>query len=200
MLNNYDSHMAVSAGVRKSADDRRRELIGIGLRLLVDRPIHELAIDAVAAEAGISRGLLFHYFPTKGDYYAAVIEAATHRILSQTKVPVEGDEQAKLTAVVGGLVRFIARRRANYVALVRGAAGGDARVVELFDGLRRELTERVLEAAGISEASARDRLLIRGWLAFAEEVAISSPDSGVSTDEVIALVVSEMRRLVGSDH
>lgn len=50
--------------VRLKPEERRTQLINIGLRLLVDRPIHEMSIDEVAAEAGISRGLLFHYFPS----------------------------------------------------------------------------------------------------------------------------------------
>ncbi|CAM4011368.1 TetR/AcrR family transcriptional regulator [Smaragdicoccus niigatensis] len=188
--------MAVSGGTRKTADDRRRELINIGLRLLVERPIHELAIDEVAKQAGISRGLLFHYFPTKGDYYAAVVEAATRRILNQTKLPTDGDERTKLTAVVGGLVRFIRRRRANYVALVRGAAGGDVRNVELFDALRDELTERVLVAAGVVEPDLRTKLLARGWLAMAEEMAISSVESQIRADELIELLVDSFDRIV----
>lgn len=188
--------MAVPGGTRKTADDRRRELINIGLRLLVERPIHELAIDEVAKQAGISRGLLFHYFPTKGDYYAAVVEAATRRILNQTKMPNDGDERTKLSAVVGGLVRFIRRRRANYVALVRGAAGGDVRNVELFDALRDELTERVLAAAGMVEPDPRKKLLARGWLAMAEEMAISSVESQIAADELIELLVDSFDRIV----
>src|SRR5204863_260541 len=66
---------------RLSPEDRRRQLLGIGLRMLVEKPIQDLPLDAVAAEAGISRGLLFHYFPTKTDYYDAVIDAALRRVL-----------------------------------------------------------------------------------------------------------------------
>ena len=66
---------------RLSPEDRRRQLLGIGLRMLVDKPIQDLSLDAVAGEAGISRSLLFHYFPTKTDYYDAVIGAAVRRVL-----------------------------------------------------------------------------------------------------------------------
>ena len=77
---------SVSDPVRRrlSADDRRRQLVGIGLSRIVDTPIQDLSLDAVAAEAGISRGLLFHYFPTKTDFYLACIAAAGRRILRTT--------------------------------------------------------------------------------------------------------------------
>src|SRR4051812_41198050 len=65
---------------RLSAEDRRKQLVGIGLMMLRTQPIHELSIDAVAAEAGISRGLLFHYFPTKRDFYVEVMSAAGRRL------------------------------------------------------------------------------------------------------------------------
>ena len=57
---------SVSAPVRRrlSASDRRRQLVSIGLAKIVETPIQDLSLDDVAAEAGISRGLLFHYFPT----------------------------------------------------------------------------------------------------------------------------------------
>ena len=70
---------SVSETVRRTRltrDDRRRQLLGIGLAKLVDKPIQDLSVDEVAAEAGISRGLLFHYFPTKRDFYRECIAAA----------------------------------------------------------------------------------------------------------------------------
>ena len=78
------SASTTSAAVRRTRlthSDRRRQLVGIGLAKLVDKPMWDLSIDEVAAEAGISRGLLFHYFPTKRDFYVACIQAAGRRIL-----------------------------------------------------------------------------------------------------------------------
>ena len=62
--------------MRRSADDRRAQLVQIGLELLPTTPVQELTIDEVARRAGISRSLLFHYFATKRDYYTAVTRAA----------------------------------------------------------------------------------------------------------------------------
>nr|MCU0297738.1 TetR/AcrR family transcriptional regulator [Candidatus Nanopelagicales bacterium] len=74
-----------SATARMAPEDRRRQLIGVGLRMLTERPIQAVSVDAVAAEVGISRGLLFHYFPTKTDYYDAVLDAAVRRTLRNTE-------------------------------------------------------------------------------------------------------------------
>ena len=79
-----------------SQDERRRQLLGIGLRMLVEKPIQDLSLDAVAAEAGISRGLLFHYFPTKTDYYDAVVAAALRRVTRNIAPDPEADPETAL--------------------------------------------------------------------------------------------------------
>ena len=65
-----------AARLRRSAGDRRAQLVQIGLELLPTTPVQELTFDEVARRAGISRSLLFHYFATKRDYYTAVTRAA----------------------------------------------------------------------------------------------------------------------------
>ena len=75
---------------RLTQDERRRQLLGIGLKMLTERPIQDVALDAVAEEAGISRGLLFHYFPSKTAYYEAVVAAAGRRILRNVTPPDDG--------------------------------------------------------------------------------------------------------------
>lgn len=153
---------------RLSPDDRRRQLVGIGLRMLVDRPIQDLPLDDVAREAGISRGLLFHYFPTKTDYYEAVLGAARRRVVRN----VSPDEGVPAELAVEQLVtRFFAqieRRREFYLALVFGSGavtlGGEG--VETF---RMAVARRALEAAGLEE-SLLD--VVHGWTAYVEDRAL----------------------------
>ncbi|MEE1943181.1 TetR/AcrR family transcriptional regulator [Streptomyces sp. TRM 70361] len=187
---------SVRPRVRLSAADRRGQLIGIGLRLLVTRPIHELSVDEVAAEAGISRGLLFHYFPTKRDYYVAVVRAAGQRLLRDARLPPEGSPKERVRAVVAGFTGFVRRRRANYVALVRAGAGGDEKVLEVFEHLRATLAERVLAALGEPEPVPLVRLAVRGWVAMAEEMAIEADGGSVTADELVDFLVDGLDRLL----
>nr|EMP15208.2 hypothetical protein ISGA_195 [Gordonia sp. NB41Y] len=174
-----------SSARRKSATDRRAELIGIGLRLLVDTPIHELSIDQVAEQAGISRGLLFHYFDTKADYYVAVIDAAARRMLDQAKDSGVGTSRERLREIAMGLTAFIRRRTRNYVALVRGATGGDERVAEVVRAARSELSVRLLHAAGVVTPTAWQQLTARGWLAMVEEIAIEGDAHDFPTETLV---------------
>lgn len=185
-----------AARARLSAEDRRRQLIGIGLRLLVTRPIHELAIDEVAAEAGISRGLLFHYFPTKRDYYVAVVRAAARRLLKYAQDPQTGTPRERVHAAVAGYVGYVQRHRDNYVALVRSAAGGDQMVLEIFEETRRVLAERVVGAADLEPATPLTMLTVRGWLAMAEEMAVDGSEDVIAADDLIELLVETFFRVV----
>jgi AcrR family transcriptional regulator len=178
MLNSVSDHLAsarqpgATPPVRRrlSAEDRRRQLIGIGLAKIVETPIQDLSMDDVAAEAGISRGLLFHYFPTKTDFYLACIAAAGRRILRNTAPDpgLPGEEQVEMTTRL--MVEQIERRRDFYLALVHGHGVADPRVSEVMDSVREGSTERVMAALGVPESR---RPVVRAWWAYTEDRALT---------------------------
>jgi AcrR family transcriptional regulator len=168
--------MLNSVRQRLTAEDRRKQLVGIGLQMLRTQPIHQLSIDAVAAEAGISRGLLFHYFPTKRDFYVAVMSAAGRRLLRVTKPDPSLPPEEQLREMLLAFLAFVTRRRDSYISFVRGAAGGDLYVVEIYAETRAGLTTRVLDLLGDSAASTDQaspvRMLVHAWLAYVEDLAV----------------------------
>jgi AcrR family transcriptional regulator len=50
---------------RLDVDERRTQLVELGLEHFGERAYDDVSIDAIAEAAGISKGLLYHYFPTK---------------------------------------------------------------------------------------------------------------------------------------
>ena len=168
--------MLNSVSERWTSDDRRKQLIRIGLMMLRTQPIHELSIDAVAGQAGISRGLLFHYFPSKRDYYVAVISAAGRRLLRVTKPDESLPPDQQLREMLTQFVAFITRRRTAYISFVRGAAGGDDFAVEVYDETRAGLTKRILTYLGTPEVAdepaSREYMRVHAWLAYTEDLAI----------------------------
>ena len=154
---------------RRSADDRRAQLVAIGLELLPTTPVQELTIDEVARRAGISRSLLFHYFASKRDYYTAVTRAAAD-VLKEHLAPRPGlpaDEQA-----AGMLERYVAwveTYRDAHLSFVRGAAAGDPWVAEVYEETREQLVDLAGAALGLPD-DARRRQLLRAWFAFTEDL------------------------------
>ena len=164
------SETAPAVRRRLSADERRRQLVGIGLAQIVETPIQDLSMDDIATEAGISRGLLFHYFPTKTDFYLACIAAAGRRILRTTAPDPDlpGEQQVEMTTRL--MVEQIERRRDFYLALVHGHGVADPRVSEVMDSVREGSTDRVVTALGVP---ARQRDVVRAWWAYTEDRALT---------------------------
>lgn len=169
MLNSVSAETpAVGTRTRLSPDDRRRQLLGIGLRMLVDKPIQDLSLDAVASEAGISRSLLFHYFPTKTDYYDAVIGAAVRRVLRNIAPDEGADADAAVRHFVERFYAQIERRRTFYLALVFGN-GTLSLGSEGVDSLRMTAARRVADALGLDDAVLP---AVHGWMAYVEDRAL----------------------------
>ena len=189
MLNNVSR-------TRLSQDERRRQLLGIGLRMLVEKPIQDLSLDAVAAEAGISRGLLFHYFPTKTDYYDAVVGAALRRVTRNIAPDPDADPETALRQFVERFYAQVERRRDFYVALVFGSGsirlGGEG--VETH---RMTVARRVVDALGLEAAAVP---VVHGWIAYVEDRALlwsgSPANERRSLDDEVAHCCGALRTLL----
>ncbi len=179
-----------SSGGRMSADDRRTQLVAIGLDLLKTRPIHDLALDEVAAQAGISRTLLFHYFPSKREFYAEVIRTAGQSLVrAPAFADADDTPERKVRRLIEGFLNFVEQSRDGYRSLIRNGSGGDPEVMELIDGIRTQLVPRWLDAAGLTDTPPV-RLAVRGWLACLEEIALSWDPQQVSRDELVDLLTA----------
>ncbi|KQS66369.1 TetR/AcrR family transcriptional regulator [Modestobacter sp. Leaf380] len=180
---------------RRSAADRRAQLVEIGLELLPTTPVQELTIDEVARRAGISRSLLFHYFATKKDYYTAVTTAAAELLLDH----VLGEGAPAPGAHAGMLDRFVQwveTYRESYVAFVRGAGGGDPWVADVYTGARERLVDGTLRTVGLPD-DARHRQLVRAWFAFTEDLVVgwTADPSTMTREELLALASDVLDRL-----
>ena len=71
---------------RLSVDARREQLIELGEELFSARPFDEISIDDIAARAEISKGLLYHYFGSKRDFYVAVVRSGVATLREVTAV------------------------------------------------------------------------------------------------------------------
>ena len=162
--------VGATSRVRMTPEDRRRQLVGIGLRKFVERPVQELSLDEVAAEAGVSRGLLFHYFPTKTDFHRAVVEAARRRVGRNVSPDPDAVGPDAVRQVVERVLDLVARRRETYVALVLGqapiarAAGDDG-----VGTLRERVAGLVAAATGMPDAALP---VAHGWVAYLEDRAL----------------------------
>jgi len=192
--------VANSPRTRLDPEARRAQLVALGLKMLSTRPLDKVAIDDIAAEAGISRGLLFHYFPTKRDYHVAVARAAAQDLLDRTDMLVGTTLGQRLRANVEAFVDHLTENRDAYVAFIRGSAGGDPDLLAVYEDTRTAFTDRVLVGLGLTHRDEpRLRPAVRGWVAFTEEVTVdwlSRGRDGLDRDGLVDLIDDALVALV----
>lgn len=186
------------ARLRRTADDRRAQLVRIGLELLPTTPVQELTIDEVARRAGISRSLLFHYFATKRDYYTAVTRAAADLLWEHLLPPSGTPPEQQVSGMLDRYVGWVETYRESHLAFVRGAGGGDPWVSEVYEETRARLVEVALEALGLPD-DALCRQLVLAWFAFTEDlVGQWTREPTMSRADLLTLLRDVLARLTTS--
>lgn len=175
--------MTKKARVRLGKDERRAQLVGLGIRAFTEKPYDAVNLDLLAVEAGVSKALVYHYFPTKRDFYLAVLEEGASELLELTRPDDALDPAERLVAGIDAYLRYVDTHDAAYVALFRSGLGVDAVASATVDRTRAALLERLvdgltrplkgpapfpdlLDARGELQPFAR--LLLHGWIGFVE--------------------------------
>ncbi len=175
--------MAANQGARArrrlSTEERREQLLSVGERLFSESPYDEVWIEQVAEIAGVSRGLLYHYFPTKRDFFAAVVERESERMLRMSAAVPGVPVREQLAAGLDAYLEYVRTHAHGYRAFHRADASGDQSVRRVY---RRALAaqERQILATLAADPEfgplARTRpdlqLAVRGWLGFITAVSL----------------------------
>ena len=195
-------HVTRTTRTRLSPEQRRSQLLDLGVRLLATRSLDELSIDLLAEEAGISRGLLYHYFGNKHAFHEAVVRRAADDLIAQTAPPAEGDAMTRMLVSMAAYLDYVVANYEGYLSLVKGAAGGNDTLREIYEEARFVLTDRIFleDAAGeLIADTPLNRLIVRGWAAMTEEIALTwaaSTDPEISRDDVLAVIAGSLPPLV----
>ena len=193
---------APTGRVRLDPVTRREQLLEHGVRLFSTRSLDELSIETLAEEAGISRGLLYHYFGNKQEFHRAVVRKAADDLIRVTAPVQEGEPLERLARSLDAYVGYVETNYAGYVSLVRGAASGNEDLQDIYEEARAALTDRIFDVADseglldvlVSADTPAVRLMVRGWAAMTEEVVLSwvQDDHGVSQDELLAMIAAAL--------
>ncbi|SOD87067.1 TetR/AcrR family transcriptional regulator [Streptomyces sp. Ag109_G2-15] len=165
----------MSTGVRRrmGVEERRQQLIGVALDLFSRRSPDEVSIDEIASAAGISRPLVYHYFPGKLSLYEAALKRASEDLAGRFAEPHEGPLGARLLRVMRRYFDFVDEHGPGFSALMRGGpAVGSSTTNALIDSVRQAAYEQILTHLGVTEAPARMELVVRSWISLAESTAL----------------------------
>ncbi|MFJ3100632.1 TetR/AcrR family transcriptional regulator [Streptomyces sp. NPDC086835] len=165
----------MTTGVRRrmGVEERRQQLIGVALELFSHRSPDDVSIDEIAAAAGISRPLVYHYFPGKQSLYEAALRRAADELAARFQEPREGPLGARLLRVMGRFFDFVDEHGPGFSALMRGGpAVGSSTANAMIDEVRQAARDQILRHLGIDRPSARLELVVRSWVSLAESTAL----------------------------
>ncbi|MGW0942344.1 TetR/AcrR family transcriptional regulator [Streptomyces sp. NPDC002623] len=165
----------MTTGVRRrmGVEERRQQLIGVALELFAQRSPDEVSIDEIAAAAGISRPLVYHYFPGKLSLYEAALKRASEDLAGRFVEPREGPLGARLLRVMHRFFDFVDAHGPGFSALMRGGpAVGSSTTNALVDSVRQVAYEQILSHLDITDPPPRLELIVRSWISLAESTAL----------------------------
>ncbi len=192
-----------SPRVRLSPEERRIQLLELGTRLLATRSLDELSIDLLAEEAGVSRGLMYHYFGGKQGFYEAVVQHAADDLYRQTAPPDEGEPLERLLVSLAGYVDYVIANHTGYRSLVTAARGGNESLRAIYDTTFAALADRFFTSdpdGQVIPESPAIRLLLHAWQAMVEDLVLTwcERPSGLSREDILHVVTTSLPAFVAT--
>ncbi|MEJ7728041.1 MAG: TetR/AcrR family transcriptional regulator [Polyangiaceae bacterium] len=180
-------------------EERREDLLERGLELFTSRAYDEVSLEDFAAAAGVSKGLVYHYFPGKRDLYVATLRLAASRLLTRTEPDLALPKALRLHQGLTAYMDYVEGFAKSYVALLKGGIGYDAEAAEVVDEVRRVIADRVLTALGVptTDVPPALRFALRGWVGFVEATSVDwlatrGSGAGLSKEALLHMWVAEL--------
>ncbi len=157
---------------RLSVDERRLLLLEHGRRLFTSHGYDELSMATIAREAGISKALLYHYFPSKQAFFVATLQDAASALADRVRPDDTAPPRAQLESALDAWLAWVDDNGENYAKLMRSATSV-TEVRELVDGVRDATAGLIADRLrGGAAADPPVRNAINGWLWFIDGVCL----------------------------
>ncbi|MCK8677419.1 TetR/AcrR family transcriptional regulator [Streptomyces lichenis] len=175
---------ATPAYRRLSVEERRRQLLGVALSLFAHQAPEEVSLDVVAEAAGVSRPLVYRYFPGgKQELYEAALRSAADELELCFAEPPAGPPTERLTRVLDRYLAFVDQHDAGFSALLRGGSVAEtSRTTAIVDEVRRAAADQILLHLGMPSPGPRLRMMVRTWIAAVEAASLIWLDEGKRPD------------------
>ena len=178
---------------RLQVDERRAQLLVLGLRLFSERSYDEVSIDDIAREASVSKGLLYHYFGGKRAFYVACVEYAAGLLLDRIAPDLSLPEPERAQAGLEAYLDFVDEHDAAYLALMRSGIGNDPEVAAILERTRSTIVRRMLDGMGLDESRAIFRTAARSWIGQVEAASVDHLDHrDLSRERLVRLLMSSL--------
>jgi len=160
------------AYTRLQVDERRRQLLDAGTALFDQYAYEEISMRQIAEAAGVSKALLYHYFPSKTDLFKAAVAEAASELQRVIEPSGEGTAFEQLSGSLDAYLAWIERNERTWSKLIQSAATLPE-AGELVESFRARTMDLLLsELTGEREPRPALRIAIQGWLGYIDAAIV----------------------------
>ena len=141
--------------------------------MFAEKPYEDVFVEDIAARAGVSRALLYHYYPTKRDLYVAIFKRATSRLLAHFSADPQLPLAQQLAIGLQAHIQSFVDHPFEAVTINRGALSDDpavqAIIAEELNVVGQHLIDKLVAEGclrGVTE------IAVEGWLAFVRAACV----------------------------
>lgn len=192
---------------RLSVEERRRQLLDAALSLFAHRAPEDVSLDDVAEAAGVSRPLVYRYFPGgKQQLYEAALGSAAAELQQCFDEPREGPPLPRLSRVLDRYLAFVDGHDTGFSALLQGGSVVEtSRTTALVDGVRRSAARQICRHLDVADPGRRLRMTVRMWITAVEAASLiwldegKQPPAGELRDWLVEQFVAMLTVTAGRD-
>ncbi|WP_455354083.1 TetR/AcrR family transcriptional regulator [Streptomyces sp. SYSU K217416] len=165
---------ATRAYRRLSVEERRVQLLDAALSLFAHRAPEEVSFDDVAEAAGVSRPLVYRYFPGgKQQLYESALRSAADELELCFAEPQTGPLTQRLCRALDRYLAFVDQHDAGFSALLQGGSVAEtSRTTAIVDEVRRTAADQILVHLAVPEPGVRLRMMVRTWITAVEAASL----------------------------
>lgn len=157
---------------RLELPERREQLLRLAVKAFSEKSYDDVSIDELAQGAGVSKGLLYHYFPSKRELYVETVRAAADQLIDRVLPDATLSVRDQIARGLDGYLSFVEQNAQAYTSLIQSGIGRDDQVSTIIDGTRVRFVRVMLERGGESLLNPAQQTLLRGWVGMVEAASL----------------------------
>src|SRR5215208_6660131 len=188
---------------RLDPGQRREQILDAANSLFAERAYDEVSIEDIASAAGVTRGLVHHYFGGRKDVYVALLERLGAQREERLRPPLGRSARARVDDSVARWLDWTDTNRTIWLAtMAHGEDIADPDVRRVVDDLvRRAVALLTTYHADIAEDSPRLRHALECWTGLNRAATrrwLNGEASREATHELLASTLEHVLRTFGA--
>jgi AcrR family transcriptional regulator len=188
--------MAAAGGTKRLPRAvREQQMLDAAVQMFSANGYHETSMDAIAAQAQISKPMLYLYYGSKEELFGACLSRELSRFIEAVRadVDIKGSPREVLRRTIGSVLHYIDANRASWIVLYTQATSSQAFAHTVREGRGRiiDLVARLLETGTRHPVPDTDFHMMAVALVGAGEAVAARVSAGdADVDEAAELLIN----------